>query len=59
LSDFRFYRVLAQFKTAVIFQQLHARWRRGGTTEARYAMLGDIAQSLLEFSQEIAAGRIF
>lgn len=59
LSDFRFHRVLAQFKTAVIYQQLHARWRTGGTLDPRYAEFGEIAEGLLELAQEIAAGRTF
>jgi aminoglycoside phosphotransferase (APT) family kinase protein len=59
LSDFRFYRVLAQFKTAVIFQQLYARYHAGSTREARYAGFGTLAEGLLEFAHDIAAGRIF
>lgn len=59
LSDFRFHRVLAQFKTAVIFQQLHARWHSGATREARYAGLGAVAEGLLEFAHDIARNRIF
>ena len=59
LSGFRFYRVLAMFKTAVIFQQLHARWVSGATQEARYATLGTLAEGLLEFAQDIAAQRRF
>ena len=59
LSGFRFHRVLAVFKTAVIFQQLHARWVSGATQEARYASLGSMAEGLLEFAQDIAAQRRF
>ncbi len=59
LSDFRLYRVLAQFKTAVIFQQLHARWRAGATQEERYASLGELSEGLLEFAHDIAHHRIF
>lgn len=59
LSDFRFHRVLAQFKTAVIFQQLHARWRSGVTVDARYADFGVLAEGLLQFAQDIAAQRVF
>jgi aminoglycoside phosphotransferase (APT) family kinase protein len=59
LSNFRFYRVLAQFKTAVIFQQLHARWQQGGTAEPSYATFGDLAEGLLSFASDIAAGRRF
>lgn len=59
LSNFRFYRVLAQFKTAVIFQQLHARWVSGATKEARYATLGALSEGLLEFALEIALAKRF
>lgn len=59
LSDFCMYRVLAQFKTAVIFQQLHARWRAGATQEERYASLGELSEGLLEFALDIAHHRIF
>ncbi len=59
LSHFRFHRVLAQFKTAVIFQQLYARWVSGATQEARYATLGEMAEGLLEFALQIAQGRRF
>ena len=59
LTYFRFYRVLAQFKTAVIFQQLYARWVSGATKEARYATLGELSEGLLEFALEIAQGKRF
>ncbi len=59
LSDFGFYRVLATFKTAVIFQQLHARWRAGGTQDARYAEFGRLAEGLLEMAQDIGKGKLF
>lgn len=59
LSDFRFYRVLASFKTAVIFQQLHARWQAGATQDARYASFGELSDGLLEFAQGIAVGHHF
>ncbi|WP_299692532.1 phosphotransferase family protein [Hydrocarboniphaga sp.] len=59
LSDFRFHRVLAIFKTAVIFQQLHARWRSGATQDPRYADFGDLGEGLLAFAQDIAAQHLF
>lgn len=59
LSDFRFHRVLAGFKTAVIFQQLHARWHSGATQDARYAGFGELSEGLLEFALSIAAGQHF
>jgi aminoglycoside phosphotransferase (APT) family kinase protein len=59
LSDFRFHRVLAQLRTAVIFQQLHVRWRLGETRDPRYARFGELGEGLLEFAREISLGRVF
>lgn len=59
LSDFRFHRVLAQLKTAVIFLQLHLRYRSGETHDTRYAQFGTVGAALLELAHEIAHERIF
>jgi aminoglycoside phosphotransferase (APT) family kinase protein len=59
LSDFRFHRVLAQLKTAVIILQLHLRYRTGETREPRYAEFAGIGQALLEQAHDIATNRIF
>jgi aminoglycoside phosphotransferase (APT) family kinase protein len=59
LSGFRFHRVLAQLRTAVIFQQLHTRWRHGETRDQRYAEFGELGEGLLEFAREISLGRMF
>ena len=59
LSNFRFYRVLACFKLAVIFHQLHARYRSGATTDPRYERFGRLADGILEFTWTIAKGDIF
>ena len=59
LAEFRFYRVLAQLRTAVIFQQLHARWRQGQTRDPRYAAFGELGEGLLEFALSIARGEVF
>jgi aminoglycoside phosphotransferase (APT) family kinase protein len=59
LSDFRFYRVLAMFKLAVIFHQLHARYRQGATSDPRYAGFGRLADGILEFAQDVARGHVF
>lgn len=59
LDHFRFYRVLGQLRTAVIFQQLHVRWRRGETRDPRYAAFGTLAEGLLEFTRSIAHGEVF
>lgn len=59
LSDFRFYRVLAMFKLAVIFHQLHARYRQGATQDPRYAGFGELADGILEFAHVVAKGEVF
>jgi aminoglycoside phosphotransferase (APT) family kinase protein len=59
LSNFRFHRVLAQLRTAVIFQQLHVRWRRGETRDSRYERFGKIGEELLLFARSIARGEVF
>jgi aminoglycoside phosphotransferase (APT) family kinase protein len=59
LDEFRFHRVLAQFKTAVIFQQLYARWHHGASREPRYAAFDRLSEGLLEFAAGIAAGDRF
>ena len=59
LSDFRFYRVLAMLKLAVIFHQLHARYRQGATQDPRYAGFGALADGILEFTHTVARGDVF
>lgn len=59
LSDFTFYRVLATFKTAVIFAQLYARYHAGGTTEPRYARFNELTEGLLVLAHDIAHKRAF
>lgn len=59
MSDFRFHRVLAMYKLAVIFLQLGLRYRTGATQEPRYAPLTGIGTGILEFTHEIAQGRAF
>ena len=59
LSDFQFYRVLAIFKLAIIFQQLHQRHRSGTTDDPRYAGFGKVTDGVLEFAQLVARGELF
>jgi aminoglycoside phosphotransferase (APT) family kinase protein len=59
LSDFKFYRVLAIFKLAVIFQQLNLRYRSGATQDARYANFGTITDGILEFAELVVRGEVF
>lgn len=40
VTELGFYEALALFRIAVIVQQIHIRWRRGQTSDARFSMLG-------------------
>ena len=59
VSDFAFYRVLALYRLAGIFAQLHRLWRHGSLTGARYASFDRLAAGLLDFAWEVARGRMF
>jgi aminoglycoside phosphotransferase (APT) family kinase protein len=43
LSNLTWYLAFAYFKVGVILQQIHARWYRGQTHDARFAGLGEVA----------------
>lgn len=57
LSSLLLYRVLAMFKLAIVFLQLHALWVNGATQDPRYAVFGDLARDLLLLTRDIAEGR--
>ena len=59
VSDFVFHRVLAMFKTAVILQQLHLRYRAGNTSDPRYQAFATIAEDLMALALDVSAGRFF
>jgi len=59
VSNILFYRVLTMFKLGVVFLQLHARHRRGATTDARFADFGRLADGLLDFAHDVARGHAF
>jgi len=59
VSHIRFYRVLAMFKLAIVFRQLHQRYLTAGTTDSRYARFGALSEGILDFTHEIAMGRAF
>ena len=59
LSGFKWYRVLTTFRVAVIFQQLHRRYREGGAGDPRFMKFGSLAEGLLELSHEVVQDRIF
>jgi aminoglycoside phosphotransferase (APT) family kinase protein len=57
LSQFAFYRVLCMLKLSVIFMQLHARYLRGEIKHEKYETFGKLSAGLLDFTEEIAAGK--
>lgn len=57
VSDFPALRVVAMLKLAVVLLQLHALWKRGAAKGDDYATLDRIAEGLLEFTLDVAAGR--
>ena len=59
LSNFLYYRVLAMFKLGVVFLQLYARYRTGGTQNPRFEGFERLGYGLLEFTHEIAYARAF
>jgi aminoglycoside phosphotransferase (APT) family kinase protein len=59
LADFRFVRVLAIFKLAVILYQLNTRYREGVSDDPRYAQLGTLADGIMEFAHLVARGELF
>ena len=59
VSNFRFHRVLALLKLAVIFLQLGALARTGATTDPRYAGFEAVGTGVLRFAREVAAERVF
>jgi aminoglycoside phosphotransferase (APT) family kinase protein len=53
VSEFRFYRILAMFKLAVVYLQLGAQWRRGATNDPRFERFTKLGADLLEFTHDI------
>jgi aminoglycoside phosphotransferase (APT) family kinase protein len=58
VDDFSFYRVLAVFRSAVVFLQLFDRYRRDPARNPDCSEFGSLGRELLEYSFEIASGRI-
>jgi aminoglycoside phosphotransferase (APT) family kinase protein len=57
IDDFSFYRVLALFRSAIVFLQLFDRWRRDPATNERCAGFGALGAGLLDYALEVARGR--
>jgi aminoglycoside phosphotransferase (APT) family kinase protein len=45
-----FYMTFAYFKVAVICQQIFYRWKRGQTQDERFAVMGNVAESLIQLA---------
>ncbi len=52
LSDLPWYLVFGSFKMAVILQQIHVRWMRGQTRDARFANLGEASDQLFRLAAD-------
>ncbi|PYZ92184.1 phosphotransferase family protein [Salipaludibacillus keqinensis] len=48
VSQFHFYLAFAYFKLAVICQQIYYRWKKGQTTDERFAKLNQFVQILIQ-----------
>ncbi|HEY9566702.1 MAG TPA: phosphotransferase family protein [Thalassobaculum sp.] len=59
VSLFKFHRLLAQFKLATVFRQLHHRHLTGNADDPRFAGFGPLAAGLLEFARDVMHDRYF
>ena len=57
IDDFRFYRVLSIFRSAIVFLQLFDRYRRDPRANLRSADFDTLGRELLDYAFEIARGR--
>ena len=57
IDDFRFYRVLSVFRSAVVFLQLFDRYRRDPGPNIRLAEFDTLGRELLHYAFDIARGR--
>ena len=53
IGDFRFYRVLAVFRLAIVFRQLFNLYRRGSRTSPEFARFDGVADGLLDLALAI------
>jgi aminoglycoside phosphotransferase (APT) family kinase protein len=59
MDSFRFFRVLAQFKLAVVVLQLHARYRQAPDSFPQFAPLAPVAEALFAFCGDLKDGKRF
>src|SRR5262249_39406815 len=57
VADFAFYRVLAVFRSGVVFLQLYDRFRRGPLSDRRCAGFAALGADLIDYAFEISRGR--
>lgn len=57
VDDIALFRVLGLLKLAVIFLQLHERWRTGAVADPGYAAYRPLGLEILDFARQTAAGR--
>ena len=56
VGDLAFYHAFGLFRVAVIIQQIYIRYRRGQTSDERFAALGAVVPRLAEDARRAAAG---
>lgn len=59
VGNIRPWRVLAIFKLAVVFLQLHRRHATGETSDPRYESFSSLGHDLYAFALDVARGRLF
>lgn len=57
ISEIRQYRVVAQFRLAVVFRQIFRRYRDSGEENPRAGAFDELADGLLNFTMDVMAGR--
>jgi aminoglycoside phosphotransferase (APT) family kinase protein len=58
VSNIHFYLIFAYFKLAVICQQIYFRWRKGQTSDERFANLNVYVSNLIQYALETTTSRI-
>jgi aminoglycoside phosphotransferase (APT) family kinase protein len=58
VSGIRQYRVVAQFRLAVVFRQIFRRFRDSGETNPRALTFDALADGLLDFTTDVMAGQV-
>jgi aminoglycoside phosphotransferase (APT) family kinase protein len=56
MSNIRYYRVLAQFRLAVVFRQIYNRYKESGEVNSQAWDFDRLSLGLLDFSMEVANG---